>query len=352
MAVLQSLLEKKTPKISSKNELTGYVDGTLYGLLDKIGDNNARIRENAETCFLLMVKNPAISCNLCVTTLIKNVASGKHKTTTSTKHVLAKLGLLRQIIKEFSINNADVPFSPVVEYVVKYLENSNVDIRTASFNLVVDIYQIIGPKLKGLLSSVRPTQMEMLQKEFDSIEGVDQHAGGQEEQETVVTTNINPHGNKGTKAVAKKESKKDTKGANSNKGPSSGDAASATVCEFCGKTDRNFTDSAKMDIHLWKECPMLTTCNLCAQVVEIASLNSHFLEECDQKKSQRKCPRCKEAVSTSDYKQHIEEMSCLPSQPGNVSNRCPLCHQDAPPGPQGWKRHLVSEGCPNNERTI
>jgi len=47
------------------------------------------------------------------------------------------------------------------------------------------------------------------------------------------------------------------------------------VCEFCGRTDKNFLDSAKFDMHLWKECPMLTTCKECALVVEISALNNH-----------------------------------------------------------------------------
>ncbi len=38
------------------------------------------------------------------------------------------------------------------------------------------------------------------------------------------------------------------------------DDESTKVCEFCGKFNKDFTDSNKLDIHLWKECPMLTTC--------------------------------------------------------------------------------------------
>ena len=36
------------------------------------------------------------------------------------------------------------------------------------------------------------------------------------------------------------------------------------VCEFCGKFNKEFIDNNKLDIHLWKECPMLTTCEHCA----------------------------------------------------------------------------------------
>jgi centrosomal protein CEP104 len=36
-----------------------------------------------------------------------------------------------------------------------------------------------------------------------------------------------------------------------------------TVCEFCDKFDENFLDPNKFDMHLWKECVMLGTCELC-----------------------------------------------------------------------------------------
>ena len=33
------------------------------------------------------------------------------------------------------------------------------------------------------------------------------------------------------------------------------------------------------------------------------------------------------------------------------ANRCPLCHNDIRPGVDGWKEHLLQQGCPQNERT-
>ena len=95
MALLQALLEKPTPRISNKQELLSYVDSTTTGLLEKIGDNNPRIRESAEECFMNMCRNKAITCNFCIMQLLKNTSVGKHKTTNSTRHTIAKLGLLR-----------------------------------------------------------------------------------------------------------------------------------------------------------------------------------------------------------------------------------------------------------------
>lgn len=43
-------------------------------------------------------------------------------------------------------------------------------------------------------------------------------------------------------------------------------------------------------------------------------------------------------------------MSCIPGKPRELANRCPLCHEDVGPFEIGWKRHLITEGCPNSQR--
>lgn len=40
----------------------------------------------------------------------------------------------------------------------------------------------------------------------------------------------------------------------------------------------------------------------------------------------------------------------MPAKPMAAANRCPLCHLDINPGVNGWKEHLVDEGCENNPR--
>eukprot|EP01015_Nassula_variabilis_P033834 TRINITY_DN8213_c0_g1_i4.p1 TRINITY_DN8213_c0_g1~~TRINITY_DN8213_c0_g1_i4.p1 ORF type:complete len:215 (-),score=44.76 TRINITY_DN8213_c0_g1_i4:84-728(-) len=122
------------------------------------------------------------------------------------------------------------------------------------------------------------------------------------------------------------------------------------VCEFCGQFNEGFLNQDVYDVHLWRECPMLTMCDLCNQVVKISELNEHLIDECEKRKLNRKCPRCKESVLASEYQDHVEEMACIPAKSLNIANRCPLCHSDIPPGKQGWQVHLLEDGCPNNER--
>ena len=51
-----------------------------------------------------------------------------------------------------------------------------------------------------------------------------------------------------------------------------------------------------MDIHYWKECPMLTCCWECEQVIEIKQIEEHLLEECQNLHKYKYCDQCKSVL--------------------------------------------------------
>ena len=211
--LLQTLLSQPPPNISSKAEVLSYIEGVMTGLLEKIGDNNARIKELAEQVFMAMAYNPIVTSAACVNALTK-AANAKNKTANSTKHIVARLNLLTQLVSEFKINTKEVPYQPVVAYAVEKLENSSPEVRTAASKLLVEIYGIVGDRVKGDLAGVRQNQLDLLMKEFDAASGGGRHSPVHEEpKKAIVTTNINAHG-------AKKGAPKGGKGPASNAPPS------------------------------------------------------------------------------------------------------------------------------------
>ena len=101
--------------------------------------------------------------------------------------------------------------------------------------------------------------------------------------------------------------------------------------QFCGRYDPNFTEDM-LDMHYWKECPMLTSCKFCGQVVEIMTLNVHMLEECEKRSKFGK--------------------GFLADLDANM-DKCPLCQVVvAPLTETGWKEHILrGKGCDKNPRT-
>ena len=47
--------------------------------------------------------------------------------------------------------------------------------------------------------------------------------------------------------------------------------------------DQEFSDSEKLDLHFLNNCPMLTSCPGCGQIVEKLTLNVHLVKECTEK---------------------------------------------------------------------
>merc|ERR1719265_2957208 len=104
----------------------------------------------------------------------------------------------------------------------------------------------------------------------------------------------------------------------------------SSSCQFCGREDPAFTPEG-LDMHYWKDCPMLTQCEYCEQVIEISTLGTHYREECEKRET-----------AIADGK-------------GRAMNSCPLCGVDLPldAGEEDvWRHHLLVEGCPGNPRSL
>ncbi|KAJ3417258.1 hypothetical protein HDV05_005714 [Chytridiales sp. JEL 0842] len=125
------------------------------------------------------------------------------------------------------------------------------------------------------------------------------------------------------------------------------------VCIFCDEQSPDFTEEG-LDTHYWRDCPMLCTCPLCRQIVEVPNLTDHMIRECENQHRVKLCPRCCEAVLATEFNAHVSRSTCaMGSGMPNVF-RCPLCHMDvisSSGGETGWKRHLLKGlGCAGSDR--
>jgi hypothetical protein len=103
-------------------------------------------------------------------------------------------------------------------------------------------------------------------------------------------------------------------------------AADEQTCQFCGRHDPSF-DDATLDLHFWRDCPMLMTCAECEQVVEISYLREHLLTEC--------------------------ERSAAPARGEQLAEGCcPLCANVVPADDDGWTNHLLVATCRRNPRRV
>jgi hypothetical protein len=324
---------------SDKPTFTNNIDTIITHLLQKSGDNQVKLRNQSEETLLSISEHPSVTPFHVSSHIIR---ASQKKTKLSTKHVTARLNLLASIVRKHGADKKVIPLDGVVQYALEGVKNKEQDIRNPAYTLLGLIYGSIGGAIQPYLADLRPAQMEKLQEQFDAIDGGEQLPRPEERKmqpKTTVVTNIKPGGGKGKE----KEKEEKPKYKYKNQDPEK-------VCEYCGKFDAKFTEDA-LDIHMWKECPMLCFCASCDHVIEIINLNNHLLNECEKESQHRACPICNEAIPLQEYEQHVEESSCSRAEDPEEAIRCPLCHIDVkPPSMDAWRDHILIRQCPNNDR--
>jgi centrosomal protein CEP104 len=341
------------PEGLTKSDFDKYVHDCIRLLIDHIGDPNIKLKERLENT-LLEFGNYSIIGNRI---LFEHIISGQVKKNliNSKNHLSGRYNFLHRLIQNFGYNENEVPLETIMTYAIKGYTNPQVAVRDAALNLIVILYKFAGDKIRPFYANLRPAQINNIEDNIaqndelnDNINnGNNEQYNNDIEPGDYVYDDNNINNNENDEMVNNSQmlSKEQQNDYNMNNDDTE------HTCQFCGLFNPNFT-SEQIDLHQFRECPMLIPCFKCKQIVEISSLNHHFLNECAQKKQFKQCPRCKEAVLIKDYEAHVADKSCNPFKSSNVCNRCPLCHNDITPnGKVGWEIHLMEQMCPNNPRT-
>ncbi|CAD5215019.1 unnamed protein product [Bursaphelenchus xylophilus] len=127
----------------------------------------------------------------------------------------------------------------------------------------------------------------------------------------------------------------------------SGTTDYSKVCMYCG-VQNNTLNLTGLENHYKNDCPMLTECSHCKEIVETRHLHDHLIHECPNKGDYKECDRCKQAVLGTLYTKHRSSSKCRLVPPN--TGRCPLCYQDVSPDNDiGWREHLMKK-CKANKR--
>lgn len=367
MDTLNNLFNKFStikPEGTQKSDFDKYVHDCIRLLIDHIGDPNYKLNERLENT-LLEFGNYSIIGN---TILFEHIISGQVKKNliNSKNHLTGRYNFLHRLIQNFGYNENEVPLETIMTYAIKGYTNPQVAVRDAALNLIVILYKFAGDKIRPFYANLRPAQINNIE---DNIAQNDEMNENTDKYNNIQMNNNNNNIEQGD-YIYEEENNNNINGPNNDNDEMVNNSQMLSKeqqnefnnninnvddtehsCQFCGLYDPNFT-SDQIDQHQFKECPMLIPCFKCQQIIDIPSLNHHFLNECQQKKQFKQCPRCKEAVLIKDYEAHIADKSCNAFKSSNVCNRCPLCHNDiTPAGKVGWEIHLLDKMCPNNPRT-
>ena len=166
--ILNNLLKMQSVKVTGKSEMNMYVDNILIYVIEKISENNKKIKEASENMFLELCKSPVMGLQLCINSLIKFF--DKKQQNVLPKVLVTRLKLLEKLILIYKMNS-DMNFNMISDFIIRNLENSNQEVRnTAQLVMKVLIKTVGEDKLRPHLMAWNPNYLEVLKLEINETE--------------------------------------------------------------------------------------------------------------------------------------------------------------------------------------
>lgn len=284
---------------------------------DKLGDSNSRVREAAEGGIFAMCNveglGPVAIGHLLVAPLPASKRNNAHAW-------LGRLTPLKRLLKEYG-NMVSVLTTPALKLVKEALGSASGAVRSEATEVAHELYALVGDVniFSRHLADLKPALRDPL------LESLERGGGG-------LSPSVHPAATRGATGgghVAPpapppvRPPHDEPVGVGEEE-----DIVDPDQCQFCLQRNPAWESEEALDLHFWKECPMLTSCEQCAQVVECAGLNEHLIHECDCSKAFRYPP---------PLGQDIEYYGC------------PFCKRELPQDASKLRQHLMKE-CKSNPR--
>uniref|UniRef100_H2Z820 Centrosomal protein of 104 kDa n=1 Tax=Ciona savignyi TaxID=51511 RepID=H2Z820_CIOSA len=390
LKLLELILVDFIPKHKlGKSEIVFAVSRTLPNLFQKSGETAARSR-NAAIEFIHRMSEFAMVHQL---QLIPQQATPPIKRDMAMRLALSRVEILEGLFNKFGLEPPGLTVETGMKFASQALSHSSGSIRDAATRIIFQLYKIAGNAVKSYLppddNSTRKNPLyRNIFDGFDRISGrltqserkaqeVAKSAENEKKKKQEVPDNIIaslPFIRYFYPFCITELATLIPPGKKSRKPPTKNPPPVVQVfdyyvlmysmCIFCGEKDDSFTEEG-LDLHYWKNCPMLKRCEHCKQVmvwnchkeatgvVEVAGYCGHLLTECDKKDEFGECPRCKEAILKSELDKHVADKRCTGNATPGSMDHCPLCHKNIALGEESWKAHLMGakrDACLENPR--
>jgi centrosomal protein CEP104 len=334
------LASTRRAKLSQKI-VAPLMDPILTNLIEKLADGNARLREGARKGTEIMAASINVGPAVVASHTLRNLHD---KQKTAWRPILARLQQLKELVTNYGVagNTGMMPES-LMNFIktCSAFAHSNGEVRDAARDLTVAIQKYVGtPALESYLTVLRP-------KQYDEYIAAFEGGGGQKKGAVHKSPAARSKPNNATHSPNGKVNTSASRPGDKLGDKSVDEQQDFTACMFCGAKDGLWNEDA-LDLHYWKDCPLLAPCPACAQVVEIAGLPEHLLDECEQKESFIPCDKTGLAIRENELDDWKSNPLCV-TPPANFMT-CPLCKDVIEDSDEEWKKHLVYS-CPQNTRT-
>jgi centrosomal protein CEP104 len=301
IALLEDVLAATRRAKIPRSVLAPLMDPITADLLEKLSDGNARIREGARKGVEVLAASPNIGPAVLAAHALRQL-SAKQKT--AWRPIVARLELMTSLVTTYGVGGTTGISADAFMNFAKVngcFAHSNGEVRDAARDLTVALHKLVGTAaLEPYLRTLRPKQLEEYEAAFGGIKtGIVlnddvkapskkasvKEAGGAPQAKGVMS----PREEKAAARAAPAKTNTSARQSPAKGKGKGGDETDFTTCMFCGASDSTWTEDA-LDLHYWKDCSLLAPCSACSQVVEVAGLPEHLLEECEHKAQFRSDP--------------------------------------------------------------
>ncbi|CAO3646454.1 unnamed protein product [Cunninghamella blakesleeana] len=378
--------------------ISEWMNRTFSALLKRTGDSNKIIRNNATDLVIVLVYTHTTTTG--TTTLLNQYVDKPDRFIHQHKEATARVQLVKRTFEELKLEEQGgiIPLNHIMPFIVTYLQHNHDDVKNESMNLLISVASVV--ELKQLSNYLDDNVRSALQQKLRTttnthlVPNKDSAVAelraltvqsGVEKKQTVKKSQLTNNGTdkrrpasntttdkkkttttagtKRTTTTTKRNQKTNTNGttttnttkkseptSNTTAQESTVDPKENSMCIFCDEQNDQFNEQTLIS-HYYKDCPALTNCPMCQIIVEVSTLHSHILKDCEKRHLMKQCTRCKQAIPVEQWLQHTLKNTCTAyTNPDEV--RCPLCLISIEPAnEEGWRLHLLNgEGCPKNQR--
>lgn len=270
------------------SDMRQHVVKICLGLMEKIGDNNARLREKTEEAAFALAYQPAIGPTI-VFSSVTSKNTGKKQAQNSVKHIHGKLMLLKKALDAFKVKT--INWKDSIQFALTHIQHQAGEIRNAAYSVILELYIQMKKNIMSELESLRPNQMEILTKAFADIDSGNLKKAFSQIGLDYQALKSNRSGANTQRSLEKPL--RDSQGPVHRSTQSFLQPDEGPECEFCKRKKPEFANQDARDLHHFKDCLFLSACQYCEQVIDIPGMQEHWLTECEKKQELRKCQTCK-----------------------------------------------------------
>ena len=179
-----------------------FIDEIISNLCNRVGDNNGRIREKSLEISIEFAAHPLAGHHLVIDHLSRKPS--KKSSSQPVRQLAGKYKLLCEVLINTPVTKPTEQRT-CVDFAIAGYKNSNKEVRDNAYNCLIEIYKVMGSSIKKFLDDLRPAQLELLEKGFNEVDGIDPDLDeGDNQPRVTIETNINPNGSKAKKNGHKK----------------------------------------------------------------------------------------------------------------------------------------------------